>query len=83
MTQEKRYLCVQILTHVVVVVFLLLWKGEQDSEFSINFYFLFIFFRLLFEPVTAVLPFRHTVSAENLGVKKADFLTSECLFVSG
>lgn len=32
------------------VVFLLLWKGEQDSEFSINFYFLFIRFAASFYP---------------------------------
>merc|ERR1712035_75434 len=47
MIQEKRYLCVQILTNVCLCCYcllLLLWKGEQDSEFSINFYFLFILF---------------------------------------
>lgn len=38
--QQKIYLCFQMLTNV----FFVMSVGEQDSEFSINFYFVFILF---------------------------------------
>lgn len=76
MIQEKRYLCVQILTNVCLCCCLSAtvegWAGFRILNkllFSFHTLLSFIFFK------TALLPSCHTVSVESLVLKKAIFST--------